>query len=96
LSADGRHVVIGGPDGPWLGAVAHGLKVFARMPFSRGKLVTLLARNSPEDLKTFAELMSSGKVTPVIDRRYPLEETAAAMRHLETGHASGKVVVTVR
>jgi NADPH:quinone reductase-like Zn-dependent oxidoreductase len=39
--------------------------------------------------------MQVGKVTPVIDRSFPLAETAAAIAYLEEGHARGKVVVTV-
>ena len=41
------------------------------------------------------ELLAAGKVVPVIDRRYPLGETASAIRYLEEGHAKGKVVITV-
>jgi NADPH:quinone reductase-like Zn-dependent oxidoreductase len=41
------------------------------------------------------ELIETGKVTPVIDRTYPLSETTAAVRYLEEGHAQGKVVITV-
>ena len=41
------------------------------------------------------ELLEAGKVVPVIDRRYPLRETAEAIRYLEEGHAQGKVVITV-
>jgi len=41
------------------------------------------------------ELLEVGKVVPVIDRRYPLGETAEALRYLEKGHAQGKVVITV-
>lgn len=41
------------------------------------------------------ELIEAGKVTPVIDRTYPLSETAEAVRYLEAGHARGKVVSTV-
>jgi NADPH:quinone reductase-like Zn-dependent oxidoreductase len=40
-------------------------------------------------------LIEAGKVTPVIDRTYPLSETADAVRYLEAGHARGKVVITV-
>jgi NADPH:quinone reductase-like Zn-dependent oxidoreductase len=42
-----------------------------------------------------AALLESGKVTPVIDRRYPLAEVPEAIRYLETGRARGKVVITV-
>lgn len=41
------------------------------------------------------ELLEAGKVVPTIDRRYPLSEVAEAIRHLEEGHAGGKVVITV-
>ncbi len=40
-------------------------------------------------------LLEIGKVTPVIDRRYPLSKVAEAIRYLEEGHAQGKVVITV-
>jgi NADPH:quinone reductase-like Zn-dependent oxidoreductase len=48
-----------------------------------------------EDLLVIKELLETGKVVPVIDRRYPLRETAAAIRYLETLHARGKVIINV-
>ena len=48
-----------------------------------------------EDLKLLGDFMQTGKVTPVIDRTYKLNATADALRYLETGHARGKVVITV-
>jgi len=51
--------------------------------------------NKKEDLDFLKELFEAGKVVPVIDRRYPLSEVAAAFRYLEEGHAQGKVVITV-
>jgi NADPH:quinone reductase-like Zn-dependent oxidoreductase len=48
-----------------------------------------------QDLLVMKELIEAGKVVPVIDRRYPLGETASAIRYLEEGHAQGKVVITV-
>jgi NADPH:quinone reductase-like Zn-dependent oxidoreductase len=57
---------------------------------------TLLARRNPADLATLRDLMESGKVKPVIDRRYGLSEVPEAMRYLEEGHAHGKVIITVR
>jgi NADPH:quinone reductase-like Zn-dependent oxidoreductase len=48
-----------------------------------------------KDLVFIKELLETGKVVPVIDRRYPLSETAEALRYLEEGHAKGKVVITV-
>jgi NADPH:quinone reductase-like Zn-dependent oxidoreductase len=53
------------------------------------------AKPNKEDLLCIKELLETGKIVPVIDRRYPLCETAEAIRYLETGHARGKVIVTV-
>jgi NADPH:quinone reductase-like Zn-dependent oxidoreductase len=47
------------------------------------------------DLRFLKELIEAGKVTPVIDRTYPLDEVPEAIRYLEKGHAQGKVVATV-
>ena len=54
-----------------------------------------VAKPSQNDLVIMKELIESGKVKPVIDRCYPLSETAEAIRYLEEGHAKGKVVITV-
>jgi NADPH:quinone reductase-like Zn-dependent oxidoreductase len=61
----------------------------------RQRTVFFLASTNNDDLGVLAELMETGKVTPVVDRTYPLSETAAAIRYLEDGHARGKVVITV-
>ena len=61
------------------------------------KKIGLLGEAKPnkKDLVLTAELLEAGKVVPVIDRRYPLSETAEAIRYLEEGHARGKVIITV-
>jgi NADPH:quinone reductase-like Zn-dependent oxidoreductase len=59
------------------------------------KMGNLLAKPNQKDLVFVEELLEAGKVVPVIDRRYPLDETAEAIRYLEAGHAKGKVVITV-
>jgi len=53
------------------------------------------SKPNQKDLRFVKELLDSGEVVPVIDRRFPLSETADAIRYLETGHARGKVVITV-
>ncbi len=55
----------------------------------------MLAKPNQKDLVFIKELLEAGKVVPVIDRRYPLRETAEALRYLEEGHARGKVVITM-
>jgi NADPH:quinone reductase-like Zn-dependent oxidoreductase len=63
--------------------------------FASRKLVMFVAKVNKEDLITLGELMASGKVTPVIDKCYPLNETAEAMRDLDQGRARGKLVVSL-
>jgi NADPH:quinone reductase-like Zn-dependent oxidoreductase len=58
-------------------------------------VVTYLTKRNRDDLTFLTELIEAGKVTPVIDRRYPLSEAAQAIRYLEGGHARGKVVIAV-
>lgn len=48
----------------------------------------------PADVATILELVAAGKVTPVIDRTYPLSEVVEALRQVDEGRARGKVVVT--
>ncbi|MBP8293713.1 MAG: NAD(P)-dependent alcohol dehydrogenase [Caldilineaceae bacterium] len=65
---------------------------------SRGgdkKLTNVMAHASVPDLLTLNELVAAGKVKPVVDRRYPLSQTADALRYLGEGHARGKIVIDV-
>jgi NADPH:quinone reductase-like Zn-dependent oxidoreductase len=54
-----------------------------------------IAKLNQADMVTLKELLESGKIRPVIDRRYPLSEAAEAVSYLEQGHARGKVIITV-
>jgi NADPH:quinone reductase-like Zn-dependent oxidoreductase len=54
-----------------------------------------ITKGRREDLLFLAKLAEEGKLTPVVDRTYPLAEAAEAVRYLEAGHARGKVVVTI-
>jgi NADPH:quinone reductase-like Zn-dependent oxidoreductase len=67
-----------------------------RALFGQQKLLGLMFAERQEDLLTLKDLIEAGKLTPVIDKTYPLGEAAEAIRYLEKGHARGKVVVTVR
>jgi NADPH:quinone reductase-like Zn-dependent oxidoreductase len=92
------------PRGPLIlnsGTGARGFRLLLRLvrplvlsPFLRQNLRRYLSVANHEDLVTLKELIESGKLRPVIDRKYPLHETPAALRYIEGGHARGKVVVT--
>jgi NADPH:quinone reductase-like Zn-dependent oxidoreductase len=96
MNPKGTFVMIGGPVDNWLVGLL-GTLVYAKIlsPFVSQKFGMMLAELNPADLKIIADLMQSGKVTPVIDRTYTLNEVPEALRYLEQGHARGKVVISV-
>jgi NADPH:quinone reductase-like Zn-dependent oxidoreductase len=86
----------GGPnDGGLIGPLARPVKTLLLSPFVSQKMGMMMADMNKKDLTALADLMQAGKVTPVIDRTYPLSRIAEALRYLEAGHARGKVVITV-
>lgn len=98
LEPKGACVMIGGGgpnDGRFIGPMARPIKAMIVSPFVSQKFGMLFAELNHDDLAFLADLMQSGKVTPVIDRTYKLGDLADAIRYLEQGHARGKVVVTV-
>ncbi len=64
-------------------------------PFVRERLAVFVTKENGADLATLVDMIAAGQLRPVIDRTYPLAEAAEALRYLEAGHASGKVVITV-
>jgi NADPH:quinone reductase-like Zn-dependent oxidoreductase len=93
LVPKGTCVIMTGPNGRWLGPLSSFVAALALSPFVSQKFVPLVARPNQDDLQIICGLMQSGKVVPVIDRCYPLNQVADALAYLEQGHASGKVVV---
>jgi NADPH:quinone reductase-like Zn-dependent oxidoreductase len=85
----------GDSPGRIIGPVGRLIKALLLSPFVSQSLPPFLARPSSDDLQLLTELIEAGRVRPVIDRAYPLSETADAIRYLETGHARGKVVINV-
>jgi NADPH:quinone reductase-like Zn-dependent oxidoreductase len=95
LTPGGALVVVGGPNkGRWIGPMARSLRMAVVSPAVSQRLVSFLARQSKADLAVLEELLQKKKITPVIDRTYPLTEVAEAISYLEQGHARGKVVIT--
>jgi NADPH:quinone reductase-like Zn-dependent oxidoreductase len=64
-------------------------------PFYSQSIRFFISFPNNEDLVVLKELVESGKVTPVIERTYPLSETPEALAHVVEGHTQGKTVITV-
>ncbi len=93
LTSQGIYVMAGGSTAQLFQALLLG----PLMSRNGGKNIgNVSAKPSQADLTFIKELLEAGKVVPVIDRCYPLSETAEAIRYLEEGHARGKVVITVK
>jgi len=89
-------VMVGGPStNPWLGPLIMPLKALVLRPFLSQKFDFMLADINKPSLTALEQLMQAGKVVPVVDRTYKLAEISQAVRYLETGHARGKVVITM-
>jgi len=71
------------------------LNAYVRSRFVSQKFIAYIAQFNKQDMTLLADLMQSGKITPVIDRTYKLNQTADALRYLEQGHARGKVVINL-
>jgi len=94
MSPKGIYVAAGGKAGRWMVGVLISMITSRVMSFGGRKFLPLLANINKDDLALVGDLIATGKVTPIIDRRYQLSETADAIRYLEEGHARGKVVIS--
>jgi NADPH:quinone reductase-like Zn-dependent oxidoreductase len=89
-------VVVGAQRGSrLLGPLSHIAKVRLAALRSSRKVVFFIAKLNKPDLAVLRELLEAGKVTPAIDRRYELSESADALRYLGEGHARAKIVISV-
>jgi NADPH:quinone reductase-like Zn-dependent oxidoreductase len=78
-----------------LGPLSHMIKVRLASLRASQTMTFFIAKLTREDLQVMRELIEAGKVTPVVERTYPLSETADALRYLGEGHAQGKIVITM-
>jgi NADPH:quinone reductase-like Zn-dependent oxidoreductase len=96
LTPEGTLVIIGGEGGGnWFGGFDRNLRSGLASMFVSQRLTMLASKERGEDFDALRELIEAGKVTPVIDRTYPLIEAPEAIRYVAGGHARGKVVITV-
>jgi NADPH:quinone reductase-like Zn-dependent oxidoreductase len=85
----------GGSPGHVIGALGPIVRAVVTDRFVRQRLRPFLSKPNQADLLTVAGLIDDNRLTPVLDRTYPLAETADGLRHVERGHTRGKVVITV-
>jgi NADPH:quinone reductase-like Zn-dependent oxidoreductase len=96
LTPRGTLVIVGSEtDGRWLGGFDRTIRAMLLSRLISQNLAPLASSENAADLVVLTRLVESGQVTPVVDRTYPLEEVAAAIRHMLDGKARGKIVVSV-
>jgi NADPH:quinone reductase-like Zn-dependent oxidoreductase len=95
LTPSGILIPNSGRGGRWVGPLGRIVKARALSLFTRQQLKPFTSVEKRQDLVTLADLMTTGQVTPVVDRIYPLDEAAEALRYVAAGHTRGKVVITV-
>lgn len=97
LNPKANLVIVGGPkSNRWIGPLGHVIKVRLAALGASQKVVFCMASLKREDLVVLKDMFERGQVKPFVDRTYPMNEISEAMRYLGTGHAKGKIIVTMR
>jgi NADPH:quinone reductase-like Zn-dependent oxidoreductase len=95
LTPRGTVVFVGSENGGRLTGLGRPMRGALISPFVPQRLVMLIAKERASHLETLTGLIDSGRVVPSLDRSYPLDEVADAMRRLESGQVQGKLAITV-
>jgi NADPH:quinone reductase-like Zn-dependent oxidoreductase len=96
LTPRGTLVLVGGEGGDrWIGALSRSMQALVVSPFVSQRLRPVLSAANTQDLEFLKQLIETGKVRPVVDRTFSLSEVPDAIRYLNTGHARGKIVISV-
>ncbi len=95
LAPDGSLVLVGAGEGDWIGPLTRFVAGTVRSRLLKQRIVGFYATVTKEHLLVLKDLIEAGKVTPVIDRTFPLSEAGDALRYVEPGHARGKVIITI-
>ena len=97
LTERGTLVIVGGENGGrWTGGVGRQLRAALLSPFVRQRLTTFISTEDRSFVERLAHFIEFGDVTPTVGHRFPLDETADAVRHLDRGASRGKSVIVVR
>ena len=94
LTPTGTLIPNSGHGGRWLGPIGRIVRARVLSGFTRQKLKPFTSVGKRQDLLTLADLLATGQLTPLIDRTYPLDKAADALRYIAVGHTHGKVLVT--
>jgi NADPH:quinone reductase-like Zn-dependent oxidoreductase len=95
LTPKGTLVLVGGSGGRWFMGTGRTLRAVVVSPFVRQRLRSFFSKPRGADLVVLKEFLEAGKITPVIDRTFPLSETAAAIRYVGERSTQGKTVITM-
>ena len=96
LRPGAKVVIVGGPKtNRMLGPLGHMVQMTVGSIFASQKTTFFISNENTDDLATLTGLIESGKVTPFVEQTYPLDEVPEAMAYLGTGHARGKLVITI-
>ena len=95
LTAKGTLVLVGGSGGRWFMGTGRTLRAVALSPFVGQRLRSFFSKPRGADLVVLQKLLEAGKLTPVIDRTFPLSETPEAIRYVGERSTQGKTVITV-
>jgi NADPH:quinone reductase-like Zn-dependent oxidoreductase len=97
LTSTGSLVIVGGENGGrWLGGTDRQIRARLASLVTRQRLITFVARDDADHLERLADLVETGHVKPVVDRTFPLTDTADAILHLESGRTRGKIAIDTR
>jgi NADPH:quinone reductase-like Zn-dependent oxidoreductase len=97
LTPTGTLVLVGGEDGGrWTGGMGRPLRALALSPFVGQRLTMKTPKEHCADLERLTLLIDAGKITPIIEKVYPLEKAGDAMRRLAAGQVRGKLAITIR
>jgi NADPH:quinone reductase-like Zn-dependent oxidoreductase len=95
LTSRGRLVIVGGEGDRWIGGIQRQLWATLLSPFVRQTLGTFVVKEHARNLLQLNPLLNAGQVTPILDRTYPLTETADAVRYLEGARNTGRIAITI-
>jgi NADPH:quinone reductase-like Zn-dependent oxidoreductase len=96
LKPNATFVLVGGPRTPQIGPLSLLIRVRVAMLGASQKFAFFIAKFTREDFLVLKDLVEAGKIKPFVEKIYPISRIADAMHHLGTGHAKGKIVVTMR